>query len=93
MRGWRRSMSGNVKALALMLSYCPCSDDNAASYTRVRPNETRRDDEIWNDVGIICGGSGEFHVLLAAGLPVGSPRLTSDEVDGHRGFDLDACSN
>lgn len=76
-----------------MLSYCPRSDDIAASYTRVRLNETRRDEEIWNDMEIICGGSGEFHVLLAAGLPVGSLRFTCNKVDGHRGFDLDACSN
>lgn len=76
-----------------MLSYSPCSDDNAVSYTRVHPSETERDGEIWNDVEIIWGGSGEFHVLLAAGLPVGSLRLTCNKVDGHRGFDLDACSN
>lgn len=79
--------------MAPMRSYRPCSDDDDAAHTRVHPNETRRDNKIWNDVEIVWGGSGELHVLLAAGLPVGSPRLTSDEVDGHRGFDLDACSN
>lgn len=46
-------------------------EDVRAPYSEVHSNLTRCDKEVWNDKGLIWGGSGEFLVLLAAGLLVG----------------------